>query len=134
MLKINSVVAFLLTLLVTLTLAFFVHTTLLEQFGEAKHANLIVTSYLVNAALAAFIYVVLFIFQKKLKNYIGYLFIGGSFLKFIVFFVLFYPVYRSDGEMNRLEFAAFFIPYAIALTVETVFTVKMLKKLDDIPS
>ncbi|QCX01829.1 hypothetical protein FGM00_17525 [Aggregatimonas sangjinii] len=129
--KINPVVSFLLILLVALAGIFFTHITLLERFDEPKYGNLIQTSYLVNAALAAFIYLFLFIFQKKLKNYIGYLFIGGSFIKFTVFFILFYPVYRSDGEMDKLEFAAFFVPYAICLVIETVFTAKMLKKLDN---
>ena len=130
--KINSVVAFLLILTATLGLSFFIHTALLEQFGNLKYGNLVVSSYVINAALATFIYLGLFIFQKKLKNYIGYLFIGGSFIKFIVFFIFFYPVYRSDGEMDRLEFAAFFVPYAISLVIETIFTAKMLKKLDKI--
>ena len=130
MLKIKSAVVFLLTLLVTLTLAFFTHTSLLEKFGESRFGNQIVTSYCTNAALAALIYLVLYIFRRKLKNYIGYLFIGGSFLKFVIFFILFYPMYKSDGKMDRLEFAAFFVPYAIALVIETIFTIKMLKTLD----
>ncbi|MGB5499834.1 MAG: DUF6168 family protein [Maribacter sp.] len=82
-----------------------------------------------NSILAATIFVVLYIFRGKLKNQIGFLFMGGSFLKFIFFFLLFYPAYKADGEMSRLEFAAFFIPYGISLIIETVFTAKMLKKL-----
>lgn len=129
--KISSVAGFLLILLVILLLTFFAHTTLLEQLGSPKYGDLVLTSYVVNAALAIFIYIGLFVFRKKLKHYIGYLFIGGSFLKFIVFFLLFYPSYRSDGEMDKLEFAAFFVPYVICLVVETVFTAKMLRNLDN---
>ena len=55
---------------------------------------------------------------------------GGSFLKFIFFFIIFYPEYSADDDMNKVEFSAFFVPYAISLIVETVFMAKMLKKMD----
>lgn len=95
-----------------------------------KYDNLIVKSYMVNAFLAAAIYISLYILQKRLKNQIGFLFMGGSFLKFIFFFIIFYPGYSADDDMNKVEFSAFFVPYAISLIVETVFMAKMLKKMD----
>ena len=131
--KINPIVSFLLVLTAILTLVFFSHTYLLNYFGHSRYGNLIVTSYWVNAALAAFIYIPLYLFKNRLKNNIGYLFIAGSFIKFIFFFIFFYPAYRGDGEMGKLEFAAFFVPYAICLVVETVFTSKTLKNLDKNP-
>lgn len=128
--KLSPLLFFFIVLLTALGLVFYVHTLLLDNFGHPKYGNLIVTSYWLNGGLAALIYVVLFLFRKRLKNYIGYLFIGGSFLKFILFFILFYPAYRADGEMDRTEFAAFFVPYLTSLIIETLFTVKMLKVLD----
>jgi hypothetical protein len=98
--------------------------------GLPKYDNLIVKSYVVNAFLAAAIYISLYILQKRLKNQIGFLFMGGSFLKFIFFFIIFYPEYSADDDMNKVEFSAFFVPYAISLIVETVFMAKMLKKMD----
>jgi hypothetical protein len=116
-------------LIISLGLAFLLHITVLNAKGLPQFNNLIVLSYLVNSILAAIIFIALYIFRGKLKNQIGFLFMGGSFLKFIFFFLLFYPAYKMDGEMSRLEFAAFFIPYGISLVIETVFTAKMLKKL-----
>ena len=129
--KVSPLIAFLAVLSISLGLAFLIQTTLLESFDYSRYGNLIITSYLVNAALAIFIFSILYLFKERLKNYIGFLFIGGSFLKFIFFFILFYPVYRADGEMDKLEFAAFFVPYLISLLIETIFTAKMLKKLDN---
>lgn len=131
--KISPLIAFLTVLLIALGIAFIVQTILLDSFGHSRYGNHIITSYWLNGALAVFIYSILFLFRARLKNYIGFLFIGGSFLKFILFFILFYPVYRADGEMDKLEFAAFFVPYLISLLIETIFTAKMLKKLDDKP-
>jgi len=127
--KINPIVQFLILLIFSLGLAFVIHITVLNYKRLPRFDNLIVLSYVVNCILAATIFVALYIFRGKLKNQIGFLFMGGSFLKFIFFFILFYPAYKADGEMSRLEFAAFFIPYGISLIVETVFTAKMLKKL-----
>jgi len=131
--KTNPIVSFLLVLSAILTMVFFGHTYLLSYFGHSQYENLIGTSYWVNAALAAAIYIPIYLFKNRLKNYIGYLFIAGSFLKFIFFFIFFYPAYRADGEMGKLEFAAFFVPYVICLIVETIYTSKMLKKLDKKP-
>lgn len=128
--RIRPLLLFAIVLLATLGLAFLVHTTILDSLGHSRFDDLIVASYWVNGVLATFIYGILFLFRKSLKNYIGYLFMGGSFLKFIFFFVIFYPAYRADGDMDKFEFAAFFLPYVICLVIETIFTAKMLKNLD----
>jgi len=128
--RLHPIVQFLLFLSICLTLSFLAHTYILEVKGLPKYDNLIVKSYMVNAFLAAAIYISLYILQKRLKNQIGFLFMGGSFLKFIFFFIIFYPGYSADDDMNKVEFSAFFVPYAISLIVETVFMAKMLKKMD----
>jgi hypothetical protein len=126
---VRPILNFTLVIFGTLGLVFWVHTTLLDMFGFPPYGNKIVLSYLVNAVLALIIYGSLFMFRQRLRNYIGFLFMGGSFLKFIFFFILFYPGYSADGVMDKMEFAAFFVPYAISLIIETVFTAQMLKKL-----
>lgn len=126
--KINPIIQFLALVILSLGLAFLVHVTILEQRGFPKYDNLIVLSYVVNCLLAASIFISIYIFRGKLKNQIGFLFMGGSFIKFLFFFLLFYPTYKSDGEMSRLEFAAFFVPYGISLIIETIFTAQTLKK------
>lgn len=128
--RLYPIVQFLLFLSALLTLSFLIHTYVWASMGLPKYGNLIVKSYLVNAFLAAAIYILLYIFQKRLKNQIGFLFMGGSFLKFIFFFIIFYPVYSADDTMDKVEFSAFFVPYAVSLIIETVFMAKMLKKMD----
>ncbi|WP_350289474.1 DUF6168 family protein [uncultured Croceitalea sp.] len=115
-------------LFVALSTSFLLHLLLLNFLELPLFENRIILAYVINFILAAAIFYTLFHFKEKLKNAIGFLFMGGSFLKFIVFFLLFYPVYKSDGEMQKIEFATFFAPYAIALILETYFTSKMLNK------
>ncbi|MBT8298756.1 MAG: hypothetical protein KJO52_10510, partial [Maribacter sp.] len=99
MAKINPIVQFLVLLVLTLGIVFALHITVLNYKELPQFDDLIVLSYLVNGILAAIIFGALYIFRATLKNQIGFLFMGGSFLKFIFFFILFYPAYKADGEM-----------------------------------
>ncbi len=122
---------FYLLLALLLLLSFGLHIWILSYRGLPIFDHLIIRSYVVNALLAAAIFFLLYRYRKKLKSQMGFLFMGGSFLKFIFFFILFYPTYKSDGEMSGLEFASFFVPYLVCLFLETFFTSKMLKNLDE---
>ncbi len=124
------VIQFFLLVTLALGITFIAHVLLVEHSGYPTYANLISLSYIVNGLMAFVIYALLYFFRHRFKSQIGFLFMGGSFLKFLFFFLLFYPVYNADGTMNGLEFAAFFVPYGICLLLETIFTAKMLQKLD----
>ncbi|TAI47510.1 DUF6168 family protein [Flagellimonas allohymeniacidonis] len=130
MTKPNLPAQFILILVFLLSLSFLVHTQILKSLDLPPFENLIFRAYWVNAILAAVIFLLIYIFREKLKNLIGFLFMGGSLIKFAFFFILFYPTYKQDGDMSRLEFGAFFIPYAIALIFETIFISKLLKKIE----
>lgn len=119
-------IKFTIVLFVALGLSLATHLLLLFFLELPLFENSIILSYIVNFVLAILIFYTLFHFKEKLKNSIGFLFMGGSFLKFTVFFLLFYPAYKDDGEIQKIEFASFFIPYAVALILETYFTSKML--------
>lgn len=128
--KLNPVTLFLLILVAVLGASYFLHTIILQNNGLPKHGDKILLSYVINFLLAAIIYIGLYSLRNKLKTQIGFLFLAGSFLKFIVFFILFYPSYKADGNMATSEFAAFFVPYVICLVIETVFIAKMLQKME----
>lgn len=127
--KLNPVTLFLLILIPLLGASFFLHTTILQNNALPKCGDKIVLSYVINFVLASIIYIGLYSFRNKIKTQIGFIFMAGSFLKFIIFFILFYPSYKADGNMATSEFAAFFVPYAICLVSETLFTTKMLQKM-----
>lgn len=131
MTKLNPWIQFLILVTLFLTITFLLHTFFLSINGHPKDGDQIIIAYIINGVMAFLIFGALFRYRLTLKNYIGFLFMGGSFLKFIIFFILFYPPYKADGEMSRLEFLAFFVPYAICLILETIFTAKMLQMLDE---
>lgn len=121
---------FLSVLLVCLLLAFGVHLFFLQTNELPLWDNLIVISYVVNYVLAAIIFLMIYYLKDRLSNAMGFLFMAGSLLKFIVFFLVFYPVYKSNGVTNKLEIASFLIPYLIALILETFYASKLLNSME----
>lgn len=85
-------------------------------------------SYLMNSVLAGLIYGVIYRLRNKHSEKLGFIFLGGSGLKFAVFFLFLYPVFTADGEMSNREFAIFFVPYALTTTLETTALVKALNR------
>ncbi|SFR36240.1 hypothetical protein SAMN04490243_1109 [Robiginitalea myxolifaciens] len=119
-----------LSLILVLGIAFWVHTTWRSSIGLTSLGDLLVPSYLIQAALALGIVAVLYLLRQRFKNLLGFLFIAGSLLKFLFFFLYFYPPYKADGQLDGSEFAAFFVPYGISLVLETVFAAQMLRRLE----
>jgi len=118
---------FLLTFVITITFA--LHLLYLGIKNIPLFDNKIILAYILNYVLALGIYSLLYLYRVKLKNQLGFLFMVGSFLKFITFFLFFYSFYKADGIINSLEFASFFIPYIICLIIETTALISLLKKL-----
>jgi hypothetical protein len=117
-------------LILILIVAFGMHVLALSYLDYPLFENKIVLAYIVNAVLAISIFAFLHKMKEKYKEQLGFLFIGGSFLKFILFFALFYGSYKSDGSISKLEFAAFFVPYLLCLVIETTSLAKWLNKME----
>ncbi|TQO38875.1 hypothetical protein GQ41_3539 [Arenibacter algicola] len=118
--------SFYLSLILLSLLVFCLHLLALYLFGFPLLDHMIVLAYLLNMVLALIIFSVLYWFREKWRDQIGFLFLGGSMLKFFFFFLVFYPFYNADGNMESLEFTTFFIPYLVCLLLETFFTARML--------
>lgn len=126
----NPFVRFTLKTGTVMALVFCLHLALLNSLGYPVFENRIVASYSINLLLVILIFGVLYLLKQKLKNQLGFLFIAGSLLKFAVFFIFFYPYYKADGSISKLEFAAFFIPYVIGLVLETISLSKWLNSME----
>ena len=109
-----------------MSVVFYIHTEILRYIGHNLYDNLIIQGYYTNAILAIIIFSSLSFLQKKYSDQLGFLFMAGSLLKFAVFFIFFSPNFREDGEISRLEFLSFFIPYLFCLFIETLAVVNIL--------
>jgi len=126
----NPFVSFAIKTVILLTVVFAIHLLVLNVLQLPLFENRIVLSYIVNLVLVIVIFGILYLLKEKYKSQLGFLFLAGSLLKFVVFFILFYPFYKLDNIITKLEFAAFFVPYVIGLIIESVSLSKWLNKLD----
>lgn len=126
----NPFLSFTIKTTTLLAVVFCIHIGILKLMELPLWDNKILLSYTVNLLLVVFIFGALYLLRQKFKAQLGFVFLFGSFLKFAVFFVVFYPFYKHDNDISKLEFAAFFVPYALGLTVETFSLTKWLNKLD----
>lgn len=113
-------------LIITTSIVFGIHLLLLNVFKQPLFANKIVLAYVLNTLLALIIYGVIYKLRHKYKNGLGFLFMIGSFLKFVLFFLVFYNFYMQDGDISGIEYAAFFVPYFVCLIIETSSLAKWL--------
>ena len=114
----SSISRFIKFIIIVLGLVFSLHILILKLLNAPIFENKIILAYSVNIILAIIIYTLFCKFKKMFKNQIGFVFIFGSFLKFIFFFLLFNSSYKADGDISKLEFLAFFTPYSLCLIIE----------------
>ena len=106
----NPFFSFSIKAIMLLTLVFGIHILILNLLNLPLFENLILRSYITNLILVIGVFGMLYLLKKKYKSQLGFLFLFGSAIKFAVFFALFYPFYKQDGEITKLEFASFFLP------------------------
>lgn len=126
----NAFLSFSIKATILIAVVFCIHLLLLNYFAFPLFENRIVLSYIINLILIIFIFGILYLLKEKYKSQLGFLFLAGSLLKFAVFFIVFYPVYKLDGSISKLEFASFFVPYGLGLIIETISLSKWLNKLE----
>ena len=126
----NPLIRFSLTVILILSITFALHVLVLNTRELPLFDNHIILSYTVNTGLAIGIFTLLFFLKEKYKSQLGFLFMAGSALKFAIFFIVFQPIYKQDGEVTTLEFLAFFAPYVLCLIFETFSLSKLLNRLD----
>jgi F0F1-type ATP synthase assembly protein I len=99
-----------------------------QELTPKELHGILARCYVFNTVLAVLIYVVILRLKDRHSEKIGFVFLIGSGLKFLLFFLLLYPAFNADGELSSMEFASFFIPYALTTVVENVVLVRQLSR------
>jgi hypothetical protein len=127
--KSKNLERFVLILFSILAVAFIIHISIFSFLNYDLFATRIITSYVGNFVLTVVIFAYIYKNRIKKTERLGFFFLGGSMIKFMLFFIFLNPFFMEDGLVSRLEFLSFFIPYSVALTVETQQLIKELNKL-----
>ncbi|MBT8317665.1 MAG: hypothetical protein HKP59_08555 [Lutibacter sp.] len=115
-------------LLAALVVVFCIHLFILNLQQLPLFDNQITASYLVNGFLAFIIFAILYKLRIKYLDLLGFVYMGGSFLKFGIYFIFFNPIFKQNGEVSKLEATSFLIPYLLCLLIETYYLIKLLNK------
>lgn len=115
---------FVLTAIILLFLSLYIHS----GFITVQDKSAMIQSYSINLILGIIVFVVIEIYKKTQTNILGFIFLAGSLLKFLIYFVYIYPLLIETGELTKPKFFVFFIPYSICLVVEIIFLVRLLNK------
>ena len=113
-------------LLISLSIVFGIHSAILYFLDISLFQNLLIPSYITNYFLALLIFFILLKLKKKYLDLLGFVFMGGSFVKFGVYFIFFNPVFKQNGTVSSEEATAFLTPYLLCLIVETFYLIKLL--------
>lgn len=119
---------FSLKLFLVLSLTFIVHAGLLNYLKLSFFDFYVLRSYWVNYLMAVLIFILLLVLKKKFFHLLGFVFMAGSFLKFGVFFVFFYPIFKQDLIITPFETTSFLVPYFTCLIVEVYYLSKLLNQ------
>lgn len=121
---------FILVLIILLSLSFVVHLLTLRSIDESFQLSLLTYTYLALIGMTALIVFLIFKFQKKYYDQVGFMFLAGSLVKFAFYFVVLKPFYAHYELPKTKAFLVFFIPYIISLITEAVYVSKLLNKID----
>ena len=119
----NNVLNFHVWLICSLTLSFLTHSFIVDL-------PYLFLLYSLNFSIAIFVYWLVFILRNKQKESLGYYFLVGTLIKFLVFFIIILPVFKEDGVVTKPEFFSFFIPYVVSLFIETKSLISLLNLED----
>lgn len=124
----KSLFTFSIKLLLLMVAAFSIHLFILNYRGFPLWGDLIIPSYIYNTLISFASFMILVRLKPKWISNMGFIFMGGTLLKFLIFFIAFYPSYQADDIMSKPEFFAFFVPYAMGLITETSSLILRINK------
>ena len=116
-----------LKLFIGLAIVLAIHLAILHLLTLQLFGNAILLAYAVNLAIAIFVFWMIFKLKDTYREQLGFIFMLGSLLKFVAFFVLFYPLFKADGDVSKIEIATFFVPYLSCLLLEFPDLIKLVQ-------
>ncbi|MDA7836543.1 DUF6168 family protein [Salibacteraceae bacterium] len=115
-------------LLVLLLIAYAGHWQVLGIFGHPVEFTQLLPFYSMNYVLGVCIVSTLIALSKSKSEILGFVFMGGSLVKFAVFFIFFYPELHGNDELKKATFNLFFVPYVITVIAEVWYLIRFLNR------
>jgi hypothetical protein len=109
-----------------MAILFGLHTSALAYFDAKIFQELLITCYVFNT-LTSIIFLGFLLWVSRINPALtGWIFLLTTALKFMLFFIIVYPLFQFDKETKTIEFFTFFTPYSLALFSEILQLSKIL--------
>lgn len=119
--------SFIARLFALLSFAFICHAWLQHALNVGFFQKQISVNYAFNFIVTTLFFLIFLIAKDKKQTNLGVLFLYSSLIKFLLFFLLIFPNYGHFNGVKSAEFASFFVPYALSVSVEIYFLARILK-------
>ncbi len=120
----RQLINFSLLLLLCAAATYLLHIYFFNRFFPEGSVDLINFSYKFNFGITFLFTTSIIIASQRLKDQLGFIFLGSSFVKIAIFLVI---VKTSDFEIDKSDFLHFFIPYALCMVLEIIYVSRILK-------
>ena len=118
---------FIFSLFIVLAITFGLHIWVTHEMNFSFSISKIGISYTINYFIAIAIFKLFSVFINRKSEIPGFIFLFGSLLKFVIYFLVLRPIISETESISKVEFSFFFIPYAICLIIEIYFLVNVLR-------
>ncbi len=108
-------------------LTYILQVKFLLPVENEEEAVLVKFSYLFNFAFTYFLMLNIIIFQNILKDKLGFVYLGVSMLKFVLFFFL---IKSKNIEFDKSDFLLLFIPFFLCLGIEIFYVSRILNSIN----
>ncbi len=106
-----------------------VHVVIHHYKFPQEDLSLVISLYLGHLMFAAFVLGVLLYYFEKTSHYLSFLYLMTTALKFTLFYLLVWPVFKEDNSIEMHEKISFLFPYFSALIMETYILISKLNKI-----
>lgn len=121
---------FLASLIIILSGSSFIHYNYVENKFDQSVFSTLLSCYLINLIVTVLLFLIIGFVHRANSSITGYIFLTGTLLKFIIYFSLVKPILTQDGEVTKLKFFFFFVPYILSLIIEVFWLVRFMNQQD----
>lgn len=124
---ISKTLKFTLIIVLLLGAAYFLQSKVINPSLTLDQNNLLEFSYLFNFAFTFVLMLNIFVFKKVLQENLGFVYLGISTLKLVLFY---YIVKTKNIEIEKSDFLLFFVPFVLCLGIEIFYVSKILNSVN----
>lgn len=129
---IKNLLLYVITAVILFLISYSVHNYLLISLDSIPPYSLREV-YIFHASLSLFFittFELIIYFLKEFKDQIGFLYLGTTVLKMMLFFIIFRELLSTSLELTKSDKVSLLIPIAIFIIYEVMVVVKMLNRAD----